>query len=386
MLLAVMMFICVCPYCMCAEENVAAYGREHEIEATINNSHKGNLQNNYVSVQAYGRGHDRKTAMENALEEALRVKMGTMIMSREELNDDTLTEKVIQVSRGSIRDAEILSEERLNGEYVMHVRFRIDTKAIIETVTNYRKVSGGKFDVKRRPLIKNGFDIIDSFFRGIKLIEFIDAEISDRKIDIEKGELSVSVSLTFNRDKYLREFYSPLSDILDELLTAPEFDSKLSGEDDKIKYAAVIYLLRDKRTLKGWRLPLPLWEAMKNSAGIHYSDLLKTHKRLWLNLLLMNSEGHELSAERIPVNLPVTNILFFSVRNDSGIWSLTGSSVHDNVMLCAPFFGEYDDDRNFYSSIYSDKTDPLVKRFIFHLPGEILSEINSVASILNLEE
>ena len=54
-------------------------------------------EENYINAESYGRGHDRKTAMENALEEALRKNMGTMIMTREELNNEILTEKIIQV-------------------------------------------------------------------------------------------------------------------------------------------------------------------------------------------------------------------------------------------------------------------------------------------------
>ena len=338
----------------------------------------------YINVQAYGRGHDRKAAMENALEEALRRNMGMMIMSREELKDDNLTDKVIQVSRGSIRDAEVLSEERLSDEYILHVGFRIDTNPIIEAVTNYRKGSGGSFDIKRRTFIEYGREVIHSFFSKINLSDFIDVETEDRRIDIAGGELLITIRLTFNSEKYIREFYAPLNDVLDEILNAHEIDSELSLEDE-----TVLYVFEDDRTLKAWRVPVPLWEAMKEGACLDDFDskhILKTHKRLWVNLMMIDSEGHELSAERIPVHFPVTNIMFFSLRNDSSIWSLTGSRSPETVIVCAPLFGESDSEKNSYSMTYSDKRDPLEKRFIFHMPSEILSRINSVTAIMNPEK
>ena len=348
-------------------------------------------EENYINVESYGRGHDRQTAMENALEEALRKNMGTMIMTREELKNETLTEKIIQVSRGSINEAEILSERIINSEYILHVRFRIDSNHNKEAVMNMRKGTGGKFNVKRRPFIENARNVIDSFFRKINILDFINAETEDRKIDIAKGELSITVRLSFNREKYLREFYTPLNDILDELLTSPEIDSELSGEDEKIKYAVSLYVMGKDRTFTAWRMPLLFWEAMKNSAELNDSDsehVLTTQKRLWLNLMLMDSNGRELSAERIPVNLPVSNILFFSMLNDSdsGVWSLTGSITPEIALICAPFFGETDSGKKFYSSIYSDRRDPFEKRFIFHLPIDTLSRIHSVTSALNPEK
>lgn len=338
----------------------------------------------YINVQAYGRGHDRKTAMENALEDALRVNMGTMIMSREELNDERLTERVIQVSRGSVRDAEILSEEKVNDEYVLHVRFRIDTNPIKEAAVNFIGSSGGSFDVKRRTFIEHGCEVIRSFFRKINPSDFINVETEDRRIDIVGGELSVTIRLTFCREKYSREFYSPLNEILDEILNAHEIDSEFPGEDD-----VMLYVFEGERSLKAWRMPVPLWKVMKESAGLYDFDsnhILRTHKRLWVNLILTDSGGHELSAKRIPVHFPVTNIIFFSVRNDSGIWSLTGNSSPDTVIVCAPLFGESNSEKNSYSMTYSDKKDPLVRRFIFHLPVDTLSRINSVTANMNPEK
>ena len=62
---------------------------------------------NIIEVQASGRGLDRTEAMKNAIDEAIRKNMGTLIMSREELNDNDLFEKVVQVSRGNIKNAKI---------------------------------------------------------------------------------------------------------------------------------------------------------------------------------------------------------------------------------------------------------------------------------------
>ena len=158
-----------------------------------------------------------------------------------------------------------------------------------------------------------------------------------------------------------------------------------------IKYAAAVYVHGQDRTFRAWKIPLPFFEAMKKSARLDDFDsehILQTQKRLWVNLMLLDSKGRELSTERIPVHLPVTNILFFSMRSDSdsSVWTVTGSTTPELALICAPFFGETDSGKKFYSNIYSDKRDPLEKRFIFHLTADTLSRIHSVTSTLNLEQ
>ena len=145
----------------------------------------------------------------------------------------------------------------------------------------------------------------------------------------------------------------------------------------------------ESRTFRGWAIPASFFEAMKNGLSLSDFDdriLLQTQKRLWINLELLDSGGRELSLQRIPVSLPVTNILFFSMQNKSTPLSLTGNITPKNSLICAPFLGIIDKSKSYYRSVFSDKTDPLEQRFIFHLPRETLLRINSVASWLYLEK
>ena len=54
-----------------------------------------------IEVQAQGSGISREQAMMNALEEALRKTMGTMILSREEIINDELTAYALVIRRSA---------------------------------------------------------------------------------------------------------------------------------------------------------------------------------------------------------------------------------------------------------------------------------------------
>lgn len=347
--------------------------------------------NDYVEVRASGRGNSRAEAMKNATDEALRKNMGTLIMSREEINGDLLTDRVIQVSRGSVRNARIISEKTENGEILLTVIFQIDTQALRDTARNFRMGKGGSIDIVRRLSLERGIKSISSFFGEIELLDFIDAETEDRKIDPDKGEFSVLVRILFNREKYIRQLASPLASILDDVLVSSDIFTELEDKSPTEKYNAIIYILGENRTFKGWTLPQAFFEAMKNASfleGFDGKTLLKTQKRIWVNIALLDSQGREISLHRIPVPIPITNIIFFSMQNNNfrSPWHIADGNASMASLICAPFFGISSKNGTHYESLYSDRLAPLEQRFVFHLPEETLSKINSALSWLNIEE
>ena len=343
-----------------------------------------------ITVQASGRGSNRTEAMSSAIDDALRKNMGTLIMSREELKDDVIIDKVVQFSRGSIKDVQIVSEKTENGEVLLTVSFQLDKNVLRETVRNFREGGVGTTEVKTRTSLERGAKVIEAFFGEIELLDFIDAKVEDRKIDHEKGEFSVSVKILFNREKYFKHFAEPLSVILDDIILNPKLEKELSDEDISEKYSAVIYIFGKDRTFKGWTMPGKFFRAMVNSLGLDNfggKKLLRTQKRIWVNLSFIDSGGRELSLQRIPVPVPVTNILFFSAQGSiiPSFWNAMGYGAA-NAIICAPFFGTTGNGGMNYSSFFTDERDPWEKRFIFHLPRETLLRINSVVSWLNIEK
>ena len=121
-----------------------------------------NAEEKFLEVQAQGTGTSIESAMMNAIEEALRKSMGTMILSREEIANDSLTDKIIQVSRGSIKHSKILSEKSQNGKITLDVLFKIDPSKIKEILRTVKPASltATSADIVKRPLLEHGKNLI----------------------------------------------------------------------------------------------------------------------------------------------------------------------------------------------------------------------------------
>ena len=346
---------------------------------------------NFIEVQATGRGKDRIEAMQNAFEEAIRSGTSTLIMAREELNNEALIDKVIQVSRANVRDAEIIAEKVVDGEVLLTVKFLIDKKPIDDALKNFRNFifSNGsklKVDVHNRDFFDYGYGLINSFFSGLDIPDFITIELDDIKIDTHKEQLSFIVRILFDRDKYYKKFSTPLTAILDNLISSPDYENL---EKD---YAAMIYILNEEKSFKAWRLPLSFWDAVKDGLKLeNISDkkILRTQKRLWINIALIGPDGKELFIHRLPVHLPITNVLFFSMRNTPDPFAITNEQSEQLSkfnLICAPFLGIIENSGTSYQNVFYDKNDPIEQRFIFNLPREVLLKINNLAASLYLEK
>ena len=344
-----------------------------------------------IEVQAQGSGISREQAMMNALEEALRKSMGTMILSREEIINDELTAKVVQVSRGSIKHSQVLSERTENGRIVLEVKFSVDPSEIRETVRNIKPGAlSAAADIVRRPFLEKGRNIIRAFFEGIDLLQFLEAGISEIKIDPDKEEFSAIITITLDREKFRRLFAAPMTAVLDEAVLTPELNAELAGEESHVREAGIIYLLGENKSFRAWTLPLAFLEEIKTSAGFSEfmeRNILRTHSRIWVNICFLDKRGRELQQQRIPLILPITNIIVFSAYGDNpSPLLLTGSVQPKMSITCAPFFGVRDNNGRRYTSIFSDESDPFRRKCIVHLPKATLSRIRNASSWLQIEK
>ncbi|MBQ3376839.1 MAG: hypothetical protein IJG62_01065, partial [Synergistaceae bacterium] len=181
---------------------------------------------------------------------------------------------------------------------------------------------------------------------------------------------SLNIKIKFNNQKYFEQFAPSLTLILDNIL-----NKELEPELETSSGSKLIYLSGHNRDFRGWLVPDVIFSAIIKSLNLDFkqNQILRTQRRLWINLALINAQGREMTLRRIPVQFPVTNILFFNLNN--------------NLMI-APIFAV--NDKNLFGSglLLPDlkPADALEQRFIFELPREILTQISSIASWINLEE
>lgn len=157
-----------------------------------------------VTVVAIGHGENKTYALENATEEALRKCTGTLLLSREELTNDSLRKTVIQASRGSIKKTEILSSEtQEDGLTVLTIKVRIDTKAIIAIVTPEIKSEGANVRLYKIPLLNKGLNVLYNFFKSLNLLNFMEVSL-DGTPAVNVNALKIAVQLTVREDAFQR--------------------------------------------------------------------------------------------------------------------------------------------------------------------------------------
>lgn len=355
--------------------------------ALCSNSHAIALEK-FIEIQSEGRGSNYTQAIQNALDEALRKNMGTLFLSREELNNESLIDKVIQVSRGGVKNSQVLTEISRANQIILTVKFLIDTDTVKEYIQNVREGFSGSVDVRTRPLIERGKSLIRSFFEGYNPLEFLEVKASDIMMDPNKSEFYTTIRLTMNRAKYLSHFAEPFAAILDEVILNDEFEAEIFDEPPERKHAALIYILGKNMTFKAWTLPAALFDELVNSAGFeNYGDkiLLQTQKRMWVNIRLIDKTGHEIDFHRIPVSIPVTNIIFFQSHKLSAPLGMRENTANSLSIMCGPFLGISEVNGRRYQSIYSDDNDPLEYKFVIRLPYETITKINSASVWLQSE-
>ena len=136
-------------------------------------------------------------------------------------------------------------------------------------------------------------------------------------------------------------------------------------------------------------MPLAFLEEIKTAAGLGdftERDILRTHRRIWVNISLLDERGKEFQLQRIPVMLPITNILVFSAHGQNPSPLVLAGSVKPKVsVIFAPFFGTRDNSGRRYTSMFSGESDPFTMKFTMQLTGASLSRIRNASSWLELE-
>ena len=131
-------------------------------------------------------------------------------------------------------------------------------------------------------------------------------------------------------------------------------------------------------------MPLNFWDSMKRASGFWVASKgrIATAKRLWLHFSLRDAGGAEI--ERIPVHLPVSNVIFFSdVRKTStNPWFYLGVAEAGPseyaVVTAAPHFGVLAKDKY---AFYDDAE----QQYRLELSPELLARTADVEIYLELE-
>lgn len=327
-------------------------------------------------VIAIGRGINEGDAFDNAIEEALRQQIGSLFLSQETLKDDGLKKKFILVSRGKIRDSEIIKKTQENGLIVLTVRFMIasnEIEEILKSINNYKQLSDDK-----------SVDKVRTFFERIDITRLLDVAIEKTEKDLEKGLLSMTIHLSFKKNLFEKEFASPLKEILNEFNLLNKLNLETTKSDKSATQTTTFFILDTNMSFCGWCISDDFLEAILH--GMKLSTMgktpLRTNKRVWLHVLLKNKEDREII--QIPISLPITNILLFSIWNNTAFnpWILVKNnpiSRYNLAVFYAPLFGIAS------NRDYTYISEAFTGNFDIKLTNEILSQVSDMSIKVNVE-
>lgn len=334
-----------------------------------------------MEIIAVGRGVDEKEALSNAAEETLRQQMGALFLSREELTDDVLREKVILASRGNIRNTEVLEKKQEDGLFILTVKFQIDPDDIREAARRINEGVGGGVGVKKRPFLDRGRKAIRAFFDRVDLLRLLDVALEKAATDMDKSLLNLSVRLSLNEGLFEDEFARPLAAILDGVTSPRTLEEELADAEESVRHAATFCILDSNMSFRGWNLPQDFLEAFRHGMRLPAlgKTILRTQKRVWLHIALFNRQGREIM--RLPIPFPITNILLFSLRGGGPVnpWAFINKPQAPVSVIYAPLFGIASDRGYTYlPGLFSES-------FELHLPRETLSQIHDIKLWLHIE-
>ena len=332
-------------------------------------------------------GATKEAAVANALDEAIRKNLGTLLSGAEELAGDRLKERLVQFSRGTATRYEVLESGQDENGVVLIVKVTVDPQAVREAARTIRKggTSGG---LARRstPLLDAGQDGLHTFFQSLDLARFLDVRIEDRTLDVRKGLLTAGVALSLNEARFERDFSEPLARLMDRVANSAGLASELAEayKTPSERSAAVFYLLGPNLSFRAWTLPAAFLDAARRGARLNDFGraTLRTHRRAWLHFSLRDASGSEL--ERLPVPLNLSNVLLFSdQRSETGNpWFFAGIEERKDrnqlSLIAAPLFGAASG-RGY--AFFREHRQP----FEFRLPQSQLTRVSDITVSLELE-
>ncbi|MDR1508932.1 MAG: hypothetical protein LBS53_04780 [Synergistaceae bacterium] len=338
-------------------------------------------------VTVRGRGANEEEALNAAIDEAIRNALGSIFAERSELGGDMLEEKLIQFSRGTATNYRIAEKTEDESGVILTVVVTVDSRKIRENSSSLKSGSGGAaLEQWQSPLLEEGQKALFAAFGKVRGEDYINAAITGKKSDPRKGLLDITVSLTFDRERFYREFAAPVEAVLDDIFKDKALGAELAGEfeDPDERYAASFELLGPNLSSRAWTIPLNFWDSIKRASGFWVASKgrIATAKRLWLHFSLRDAGGAEI--ERIPVHLPVSNVIFFSdIRKTSANpWFYMGLAEYSpgeyTVVTAAPHFGVLA--RNAYA-FYGEAE----QEYQLELSPELLARAADVEVYLELE-
>jgi hypothetical protein len=272
-------------------------------------------------ITVRGRGANEQEALNAAIDEAIRNTLGAIFAERSELGGDMLEEKLIQFSRGTATNYRIADKTEDESGVILTVVVTVDSRKIRENSSSLKSgTSGAALEQWKSPLLEEGQKAIFAAFGKIRAEDYINAAITEKKSDPRKGLLDITVSLTFDHERFYREFAAPVGAVLDGIFKDRALRGEIAGEFEDLgeRHAISFELLGPNLSSRAWTMPFNFWDAMKRASGFWVASKgrIATAKRLWLHFSLRGADGREI--ERIPVHLPVSNVIFFSdVRKTS---------------------------------------------------------------------
>lgn len=96
------------------------------------------LMSNFVTAQVFtasGVGDSPEAAKKDAITNAIKLSVGEIIVSKEELNNDEFTQKIVSYSDAYVKKVDILSQVKLpNGAYQSEVNVDIESQKLTDTL------------------------------------------------------------------------------------------------------------------------------------------------------------------------------------------------------------------------------------------------------------
>ncbi|MDR1979725.1 MAG: hypothetical protein LBQ42_13400 [Synergistaceae bacterium] len=338
-----------------------------------------------VTVKA--RGADEEEALSSAIDEAVRRTLGTLFVERTQLEGEILEEKLIQFSRGTAVNYRILESSADDSGVVLTVLVTVNSVKLQENARTLKE-GAGSAGVERWqiPKLEEGQKSLSAFLKKLRYENFLEVRLEEKRIDVRKGLLNVTVVLYVNKERYASNFAEPLTGTLDKIFALPELRREIEGEFESPtdRFATSFYVLGENFSSHAWMLPRNFYEILKREGRFWDAGKgrIQTHKRLWLHFSLFDAKGKEI--ERLPVHLKVSNVVFFSeVRKESANpWFFAeleeAETTNHPTLITAPRFGAISGGRYIFFESYT-------QAFALRLPEEVLRRIDDVRVALELE-
>lgn len=218
-----------------------------------------------IVVDASGKGKDRRAAMDSAFHDGIRQAAGMFIDSKTELEDGTLTEKIIDYSRGLIQRYEVIAEDGSGSLYEVTVRlwivrdelrdgYQVATNKTAEVAFSMADLEPAKDEVKlteakerdamaetSKAKAETGAELLKAMLARYKPEDFIDVKMVGRVTPVKNSDVEdlcqVQLEVSFNENYYYEKFVPDLEQVLDQISSRKK-DVTLTKQRDTLRRIA----------------------------------------------------------------------------------------------------------------------------------------------------